>query len=63
MPIYVYTCQECDKSFEKLFIKNENYYEMECEDCGGVAIRVPSYSNFVIHGYAEKNNYNGEGKK
>lgn len=39
MPIYEYTCQDCEKHFEK-FVRSMNAsVEVKCPQCGGTHVR------------------------
>ena len=34
MPIYEYSCQECDRAFEELVIRRSDEGEVKCPQCG-----------------------------
>lgn len=64
-PIYSYRCKHCEfEIIDKLMFKDIK--EIECSNCGSTAVRIPTFANFVIHGFNESNDYMGEkykGKK
>jgi putative FmdB family regulatory protein len=35
MPIYEYTCQACDRSFEELILRRSDEDEVRCPKCKG----------------------------
>jgi putative FmdB family regulatory protein len=39
MPIYEYTCQECNSQFEKFVRSMTASVEVKCPDCGGTHVR------------------------
>ena len=39
MPIYEYTCQECDKQFEKFVRSMTAKAEIKCPQCGSVHVK------------------------
>lgn len=34
MPIYEYSCSECDRAFEELIIRRSDASEVKCPKCG-----------------------------
>ena len=46
MPIYEYQCEHCGFEFEHLHRRVTDSREMECEECGEMAKRIPSATNF-----------------
>jgi len=61
MPIYQYRCGKCKKIFEVYDnIKNSDYNTI-CE-CGYIAKKIISVSNFRIKGYSYANGYSKGGK-
>jgi putative FmdB family regulatory protein len=39
MPIYEYTCQDCDTSFEKFVRSITSNVEVRCPECGGSHVK------------------------
>ena len=39
MPIYEYTCSDCDKQFEKLVRSMTAPVEVRCPECGGTHVK------------------------
>jgi putative FmdB family regulatory protein len=39
MPIYEYTCEDCEKHFEKLVRSMSASVEVKCPRCGGTHVR------------------------
>ncbi len=39
MPIYEYTCQDCENHFEKFVRSMTGSVEVECPHCGGTHVR------------------------
>ena len=52
MPIYRYTCENCDHEFEKILpISKREHSSLCCPECGCVDIhRIISRSNFSLKG-------------
>lgn len=48
MPIYEYRCEHCGFEFEHLHRQVTESREMECEECGEQARRIPSATNFAF---------------
>ena len=34
--------------------------EIDCPNCGSKAVKIPTFANFVIHGFNNSNDYMGE---
>ncbi|MBN1658789.1 MAG: zinc ribbon domain-containing protein [Anaerolineae bacterium] len=49
MPIYEYTCQECDKEFEKFVRSMTAQPEIKCPQCGSVHVKK-GWSAFATSG-------------
>ena len=61
-PIYNYLCKSCGFEVkDKLMFSDVK--QIECPNCGSTAYRAPSFANFVVNGYNEKNGYSNRGKK
>jgi putative FmdB family regulatory protein len=39
MPIYEYTCQDCEAHFEKFVRSMNSSLEIKCPECGGTHVR------------------------
>ena len=39
MPIYEYTCQDCETQFEKFVRSMTQVVEIECPECGGKHVK------------------------
>ena len=56
MPIFDYCCQNCGFVVEdKLMFTNVE--TIKCPNCGSKANKLPSFANFIVYGYNEKNGY------
>jgi putative FmdB family regulatory protein len=49
MPIYEYTCQECDKEFEKFVRSMTSNTEIRCPQCGSAHVKK-GWSAFATSG-------------
>lgn len=59
MPIYEYECKACKNTKQELFSVNKRSDAVLCE-CGEVADRVISKSNFEVNGANAANRYSGD---
>lgn len=57
MPVYEYSCNNCEIIFEELFLSSKearkHTEKYPCPECGSDADRVPSATNFQFKGTAE----------
>ena len=52
MPIYEFVCNNCNKTFEKLFLKiQDTPSEIKCPNCGNIAKKTVSLSTFKLKGF------------
>ena len=67
MPVYKYKCTECGYE-EEIICKYEERPEVLCcrkhwrktpQDDKMTMVLVPSFANFVVNGFNEKNGYSG----
>lgn len=67
MPIFEYECKHCGRVFESLHLGKITKKSSVCPNCGQLAKRIISVSNFVLKGTGfYKNDYGsgpGSGKK
>ena len=58
-PIYSYQCRNCQfEIIDKLMFTDPK--EIDCPNCGSKAVKIPTFANFVIHGFNNSNDYMGE---
>lgn len=51
MPLYEFRCKTCGHVEEHLMKMRESYIDkIECWDCGGESIKIPSGSSFELKG-------------
>ncbi len=50
MPIYEYSCPQCDNVFEEWVKSHEGAQEAPCPQCGTQAIQIISNTSFVLKG-------------
>lgn len=55
MPLYEFKCEYCYKKFEEITSVGSDITFCEC---GCLAYRIPSITNFVVKGHNAKNGYN-----
>lgn len=56
MPIFSYQCKNCEFVVEDKLVFTD-LKTIKCPNCGSTAHKLPSFANFIIHGYKEKNGY------
>lgn len=55
MPLYEFSCKHCDRVFEEIVPMDTD--KRKCNQCGNIARKIISSSNFRIEGYSEANGY------
>lgn len=62
MPLRDYCCKNCGFVVEDklVFVDIET---IKCPNCGSTAYKLPSFANFVVNGYNEKNGYSKKEKR
>lgn len=63
MPIYDFRCKNCGFEIKDKLMFGDTK-EIGCPNCGSTAHRIPTFANFVVNGFSEKNGYsNSKGGK
>ena len=60
MPIADYQCKNCGHKIEDKFFTSIAPKQIKCINCGSTANKMPSWANFVVNGFNEKNGYSDE---